>query len=174
MKTTILILLLTFFSFCCVYAQNEEMTASTGITYTSNAFNYDLLGDEMGFHLLVNQGGAITHYLLDANGDPVTLPTNFTKQFQASNAVGASIVTSGDELVVVYKDNSNSQLKVWVNSDGGKTSAWQSKTPIYSFSYSPARISSYYYDGIVHVAFDSNDDEVYYSTVVWHLFGFLI
>jgi hypothetical protein len=106
------------------------MTGSTGISYTSTAFNYDLLGDEMGFHLLVNQGGAITHYLLDANGEPVTSPTNYTKQFQASNAVGASIVTSGDKLLVVYKDNSSSQLRIWVNSEGGKTSAWQSKNPI--------------------------------------------
>lgn len=158
----------TFILYCLFFVTQQllagELSVSTGISYSADTpHNYDMLGDEMGFHLLVNQNGAITHYLLDNDGDPVTSPANYTKTFETSGAKAASIAKAGDKLAVIYEKSGD--LKIWVNDEGGLTSSWVSKLSYDYTGSSLQRISSKGYENNIHIAWDtgsSGSQEAHY------------
>jgi len=169
MKLSIFLLVLVWFAFLSFVPMHlfaSELSVSTGISYSADTpHHYDMLGDEMGFHLLVNQNGAVTHYLLDNDGQPITSPNNFTKTFETSGAKAASIAKAGDKLAVVYEKNGD--LKIWINNDGGLANSWEVKTPYDNSGSGLQRISSKGYEDNIHITWDTGSTastkEIHYA-----------
>ena len=100
-----------------IWAQGWESSFNTNISFTGDAFDYDLLGNEMGIHLAVCQSNQLKYYHLAADGSILKQST-----IASSGAASPAIAWqeyNGSKMHIVYHDKTNHYIKIAQSTNDG-------------------------------------------------------
>ncbi len=165
MKTTFFqTLFSTIILFTTVYSQTsppQPLFFSTPMSFYGGSHDYDMVGNEQGFHLVTGTGGAVTYYLFKANGDVL-----WTANLGSGKNPAITTVISGVEnhLYVVYKNDSY-VFQIYKSTDAGKT--WDNvNTRSDTSAQESNRIKVTSFEDRLHITWDTyNSKMVYYANI---------
>jgi len=114
--------LFSLFISTVIWGQGWESSVNTDISFSGDAFEYDLVGNEMGFHLAVCESNQLKYYHLAADGSILSQTTI------ASSGAASPAITwqeyNGSKMHIIYHDKTNHYLRIYQSTNDG--TSWSS------------------------------------------------